>query len=239
MRKFMSDHDQLEICKISSPRTSSVDILRTYSSFHSGALYLNRQDILLLSTRGISDSEFLLLQNENHLWLVQALLCPSVAFELLTDRVGSSCFHFRDIANVFNLVEEPFFLQLLVTSGHDCVSKFLKRSKIRIAKNEARNMFGIVDEYGVLESGEVFIQYSHLNDEKLDVNEKPATVPPTILNNVKVVITKNPCHHPGDLRTFTAVDKPELRHLVDVIVFPQKGLRPHPNEISGSDLDGS
>jgi hypothetical protein len=28
-------------------------------------------------------------------------------------------------------------------------------------------MFGIVDEYGVLEYGEVFIQYNHMNDEKL------------------------------------------------------------------------
>lgn len=100
-------------------------------------------------------------------------------------------------------------------------------------------MFGIVDEYGVLEYGEVFIQYSHLNDEKLDATEKPPVVPPTILNNVKVTITKNPCHHPGDLRTFIAVDRPELRHLVDVVVFPQKGPRPHPNEISGSDLDGN
>lgn len=162
-----------------------------------------------------------------------------MAFELLNDRVGSSCFHFRDIASTFNLVEEPFFLQLLITSGHDCVSKFQQRAKIRIAKNQARNMFGIVDEYGVLEPGEVFIQYSHLNDEKLDSTDKPITVPPTILDDVKVVITKNPCHHPGDLRTFTAVNRPELRHLVDVVVFPQKGPRPHPNEISGSDLDGN
>lgn len=54
-----------------------------------------------------------------------------------------------------------------------------------------------------------------------------------------VIVAKNPCLHPGDVRVFTAVDVPELRNCIrDCIVFPIKGSRPHPNELSGSDLDG-
>jgi RNA-dependent RNA polymerase len=99
-------------------------------------------------------------------------------------------------------------------------------------------MFGIVDEYGVLEYGQVFVQYSLMRENKLDRSEDKYIDRCEILEG-EVVVTKNPCHHPGDLRIFEAVNPPELRHLKDVIVFPQKGHRPHSNEISGSDLDGS
>ncbi len=102
-------------------------------------------------------------------------------------------------------------------------------------------MFGVVDEYGVLEYGQVFVQYSLMREHKLDKSEEEEEEEDMMRCEIlegQVVVTKNPCHHPGDLRVFQAVNPVELRHLKDVIVFPQKGHRPHPNEISGSDLDG-
>lgn len=42
----------------------------------------------------------------------------------------------------------------------------------------------------------------------------------------EILVTRNPCTHPGDLRLLKAVNKPGLSHLVNVIVFSSKGHRP-------------
>lgn len=88
---------------------------------------------------------------------------------------------------------------------------------------------GTTDETKTLNPGQVFIQYSKQT-------QKPGKY--TIIHEGPVVVTKNPCFHEGDIRVFHAINEPRLRHMVDSIVFPQKGLRPHPDEMSGSDLDG-
>ena len=60
---------------------------------------------------------------------------------------------------------------------------------------------------------------------------------PKILTG-NIMITRNPCLHPGDVRVMTGVDKPELRHLTNVVVFSSKGVRPACNMMAGGDLDG-
>lgn len=52
------------------------------------------------------------------------------------------------------------------------------------------------------------------------------------------MVTRNPCLHPGDIRILKAVEKDELKHLSNVIVFSSKGYRPVCNMMAGGDLDG-
>ena len=66
----------------------------------------------------------------------------------------------------------------------------------------------------------------HDGEQEFNLNDKKCLTGP-------VVVTRNPCLHPGDVRQLEAIEAPSLSHLVDCIVFPQQGSRPHPSEMSG------
>ena len=87
-------------------------------------------------------------------------------------------------------------------------------------------LMGVVDETDSLDYGQVFIQLRDLNGST------------QILQSRQVLMTKNPAHFPGDVLKLNVVDCPSLHHLYDCVVFPAKGPRPHPNEMSGGDTDG-
>ncbi|XP_058724418.1 RNA-dependent RNA polymerase 1 [Vicia villosa] len=189
--------------------------------------YLNRQLITLLSTLDVKDSVFEKRQKEAVDQLNTILTDSTKAHEVL-DLMSSG-----EVTNILKEMlicgykpnVEPFLSMMLQTFR---ASKLLElRQKTRIFIPKGRAMMGVLDETKTLEYGEVFVQYSYDRFSNHSHVVKG-----------KVVVAKNPCLHPGDVRVLKAVDVPDLRHMVDCVVFPQKGHRPHPNECSGSDLDG-
>ncbi|VDM96352.1 unnamed protein product [Thelazia callipaeda] len=140
---------------------------------------------------------------------------------------------YLSVARGFCLTQEPFFHSLLIASFHFTLQKQLFKEQIQIPPKLGRSMFGILDETGLLQYGQIFVQFT--NNVAIKTPSKAAAK--TILEG-PVMVTKNPSIVAGDVRIFQAIDIPELRHLVDVIVFPQHGPRPHTDEMAGSDLDG-
>ncbi|KAI8486629.1 hypothetical protein Bbelb_356040 [Branchiostoma belcheri] len=212
MKKFDSEHKTLEVTSVTTP----------------GALSLNRQAITLLSGLGVPDAEFFKLQERVLNQLAEMLLLDAAAVKALSGaRVG---INFQALHNSgISLTTEPFFRSMLLAVYRNQMGELLRRTRIQLPAGEGRIMMGTMDETDRLQYGQVFLQYSRDTDKAQA--EK-------VVHEGQVTVTKNPCFHPGDMRKFTAVDVPELRHMVDCIVFPSRGRRPHPDEMSGSDLDG-
>ncbi|XP_047325026.1 RNA-dependent RNA polymerase 6 [Impatiens glandulifera] len=224
MIKFESNHTMLEIC--------------SWTRFQPG--YLNRQIITLLSTLDVADDVFWNMQQLMIYKLDQMLVDVDVAFDVLT----TSCTDQGNTAAImlssgFMPQTEPHLRGIL-----NCVRAaqlWGLREKTRIFVESGRWLMGCLDELGILEQGQCFIQISSPSLENCFINHGDKFCETKKNLNVitgLVVIAKNPCLHPGDVRILEAVDVPELHHLYDCLIFPQKGDRPHTNEASGSDLDG-
>ncbi|CAL1375059.1 unnamed protein product [Linum trigynum] len=224
MNKFISTHSTLEIC--------------SWARFQAG--FLNRQIITLLSTLDVPDTVFWDMQQRQLSRLNQMLVDVDVAFDVLT----ASCAEQGTVAALmlsagFKPQTEPHLRGMLTSIRASQLWGL--REKSRIFVESGRWLMGCLDELGVLEQGQCFIQVSKpslkncflKHGERFQGSKKD-------LHVVKgtVVIAKNPCLHPGDVRVLEAVDDPGLHHLHDCLIFPQKGERPHTNEASGSDLDG-
>ncbi|XP_033739306.1 uncharacterized protein LOC117326693 [Pecten maximus] len=212
MKKFESPSKHLEILQTSRP----------------GQLHLNKQVITLMSGLGVADHVFLGLQERMLFNMADMLLDDQEAMQALTQvNLGIK---YKDLkAAGISFTNEVFFRSVLLTIYKNKLRELSRKTRIEIPPDKGRIMMGISDETKTLEYGQVFVSYTKddgITDTGIEILE------------TEVVVTKNPCFHPGDLRKLLAIDVPELHHLVDCIVFPQKGPRPHPDEMSGSDLDG-
>ena len=108
-------------------------------------------------------------------------------------------------------------------------------------------LIGVADTEGILEEGEIFVQIRRdsfrCRNAQDDEQWKKAKIEQLMNDDSHVltgnlVVTRNPCTHPGDIRIMQGVDRPELRHLYNVVVFSSKGERPACNMMAGGDLDG-
>lgn len=113
-------------------------------------------------------------------------------------------------------------------------------------------VLGVADETGTLKEGEVFCQYQENDDSQPTIVKSevlvcraPARKPSCSLKGLSHELMRQSIlvsgslitqivhgvadRHVGDVRRAFAVDRPELRHLKNVIVFSTQGARDLPN----------
>lgn len=212
MRKFTGvPNDTLSIIKYSVPYTYG---------------RLNNEIVALLSSLGISDEVLLGKLRAYMSWL--RTVCTNLSSAL--DFVSSIDKHSLVERILLEGIDSAGIQRELKKALKQEIEKFKKvdieKKKLRVLVNNSRRLFGVCDPFQILREGEVFVRVT-----------MPHAGPRTI-HSCSVLIFRNPCMHPGDCLKLRAVDKPELRHLVDCVVFASKGRHAAPSLSSGGDLDG-
>ncbi|KAK7219088.1 hypothetical protein V2G26_007091 [Clonostachys chloroleuca] len=186
--------------------------------------FLNDETTLLLHALGVS-RETLVAKQAEHI-------------QLLSDSTSDfrSAFQFLSYINRPELVEKVLMegveaaraqIARLVNAEYSKMLNKREQQKCRIFVRKSRLLFGVCDAWDVLKEGECAIKVTMEGDGQ-----------PYAIKNTEASVIRNPCLHPGDWQKFKVVEKPELVHLVDCIVFSTRGRRPAADMMSGGDLDG-
>lgn len=223
---------------------NGLEIIKTSSYSHAT---LNKQIIPILSALGVDDSVFEEMLNEELEEYVRGLSDSFKAGEILRSRVDENqvTLTMAEMVDTFMDTNEPF-LRTILDLWKCWVLKRLKY-KAAISVKESAMLYGVVDEVGVLRGhskqaeGKGYNRIETIPQIFLQVPIEAWDGSPT--TNYKVitglcVVGRNPSLHAGDVRVVQAVDAPQLRHLKNVVVFPQTGDRDIPSMCSGGDLDG-
>lgn len=223
MKKFNCEHRAVEV----------VGYARRIS------LFLNRQIITLLSDHGVPEQAFMKLQSKALEDLNKAMTRNGLKHALrflfahnndgFSHKVTSCGTGVQLISYLWaglDCVNCEHLFNMVLAYRHRLIRDLVERTRIPIDVDKGLCAIGVLDELGVLGENEIFCQYTDPETKTLKIVEGSVT------------IGRSPCLHPGDIQPVNAVDKTQLRHLVDVIVFPKTGDRPLPSMLSGGDLDG-
>lgn len=211
--------------------STSMDIELCSSSSKPLPMYLNRQVIKIFEDMGVDYEWFQALQSQEVARLRNITTTSARAANFLQSQlIGQHSYL-------------PWFLKKLFSMGLEFRSdRFLRETlelavmmQVRVIKYRARipvplgtTLYGIMDETDTLEEGQIFCVFDH-NGKKSNLVWD------------RVVITRAPALHPGDVQTVDAVSVPKdspLRYLCNCVVFSQRGDRDLPSKLSGGDLDG-
>ncbi|KAG7440660.1 RNA-directed RNA polymerase [Guyanagaster necrorhizus] len=189
---------------------------------------LNNEIIVLLSSLGIPNENFLKKQDEYFDWLRRASYDPMAAVDFLSvvkdvESAGRVLLDGLDDPKVSAEIRR--FQQKEIADFR----KDGKKERSRMIIKKSRKIYGVCDPFRVLKEGQVHIRIT------------TGRGGPSTPIHGDVLVVRNPCLHPGDCLKLRAVHHEKLSHLVDCIVFASVARRGHPSApsmSSGGDLDG-
>jgi hypothetical protein len=201
-------------------------------------LVLNRQMIKILEDMGTKDEWFFKLQN-NALDILRNVTADATntSFFLEHQAIGLNMGLPRLVKQLETMDIDYRRDNFLKAAVEHVVLRELRllKHKARIPVNNGVTLFGIMDETGFLDEGEVYVTYDKTYGRSNGRGIK------STLKDGEVIVTRSPALHPGDVQLVKQVTPPQghpLRSLQNCIVFSQKGKRDLPSMLSGGDLDG-
>ncbi|KAK0736091.1 RNA dependent RNA polymerase-domain-containing protein [Apiosordaria backusii] len=219
MKKFeSSDEENLDICDMASKPIP---------------MMLNRQLIKIMEDMGAPAWWFLELQQKevNRLRAITRTVSNTASF-LAMKGIGESI-HLSQFLRQAEAMDADYRQDLFLRNVVEMVllkeMKLLKH-KARIPVPRGITLFGVMDETGLLEEGQVCVSFDTMQGR---YREPPGCR--------QVIVTRSPALHPGDIQMVQNVIPPEghpLSELRNCVVFSQKGSRDLPSMLSGGDLDG-
>ncbi|KAF1839743.1 RdRP-domain-containing protein [Decorospora gaudefroyi] len=199
-------------------------------------VFLNHQFIKILEDLGVPAENFKAVQDDAVNTLKMITEHPLNAASFLEYSHSSV---FAKVPRLFELMYQiglSFHADRFLTDIVEVAAMSNLRSlkyRARIPVTNGFLLYGIMDETNTLREGEVYIP-----TQQYDANGVKKR---SILLGKRIVITRAPALHPGDVQLVEAVDVPmnsPLRALHNCVVFSQRGPRDLPSQLSGGDLDG-
>ena len=186
---------------------------------------LNGELVTLLSALGIPDEIFLRKQKEYFDLILEASDDPITAFRFMS-YMGDK--HSAEAIVLEGLDSAKTRTALKSAQTAAWAKMFDKRDfeRVHIMIPKSRLLLGVCDPTSQLAANECHVRVSI---EREGVRS---------LEGAWVIVGRNPCLHPGDLRKLRVRSVPGFEHLVDCIVFSATGSVPQPSLMSGGDLDG-